>query len=206
MKEYIATGGVQSSGKTTFIFDLARQMKVAGMSTNVWTDIPRECPLPINEDNSSLTQWWIAAAMMRRTIELGSIYDYVLSDRTALDCVMYEVALRGWTPTALALMSATIEFLLTIPKTHILWVVKGWHTEGPKEETGRSGSIDFLRECEKASAMVLYHIQQSRRIPVTIIDLTDPPTFDQIIDPIDYSIDHLPDEPILKDPNILDPL
>lgn len=148
----ICFSGFQSTGKTTATFDLAKILKREGHSTNLWTDIPRRCPLKINENGRSDTQFWITGKMITETLELLDIYDYVVSDRTPLDCVAYEMATHELrtgsaeiTQTALTLYQMSRSFL-SYQQAEIIWVEKGY---GFKEEYGRSNHTVFKELSQK---------------------------------------------------------
>jgi len=149
---YIAFSGFQSTGKTTATFDLAKILKREGHSTNLWTDVPRRCPLKINELGRSDTQFWITGRMITETLELLDIYDYVISDRTPLDCVAYEMATHELrtgsgeiTETALTLYNFSKSFL-KYQQAEIIWVEKGF---GFVDEVGRSNHTAFKELSQK---------------------------------------------------------
>ena len=142
----ICFSGFQSTGETTATFELAKILKRDGHSTNVWTDIPRRCPLKINERGTPDTQFWIASRMVTETIELLNIYDYLVTDRTPLDCVAYEMAThelrtgnKEITEAALTLYNFSKTFL-KYQQAEILWVESGF---GYKDEVGRSNHSEF---------------------------------------------------------------
>jgi len=148
----ICFSGFQSTGKTTATFDLAKILKREGHSTNVWTDIPRRCPLKINERGRADTQFWIASRMVTETIELLDIYDYIVTDRTPFDCVAYEMATHELrtgdseiTEVALTLYNFSKTFL-KYQQAEIFWVEKGY---GFKEEFGRSTHSKFKQLSQK---------------------------------------------------------
>lgn len=171
---YISFSGFQSTGKTTATFALARELKKNGQSTNLWTDIPRRCPLNINQDGRSDTQFWIASRMVTETLELLDIYDYVISDRTPLDCVAYEMAThqlrtgsKEITPIALTLYQFAKSFL-EIQQAEILWVTKGY---GFQEEFGRSNHTEF----KELSAYWFNEVYQMAKedLNVRSVDMTE---------------------------------
>ncbi len=138
----ISFSGYQSTGKTTATFHLAQELKKMGKSVNLWVDIPRRCPLPINEDGRSDTQWWIMSKMIQETLELQKIYDYVITDRTPFDCVAYEMAAKGSyhiTPRAQLMYNYLLDFMKS-KRVTILWVDKGFEF---KSEKGRSDNTSF---------------------------------------------------------------
>lgn len=180
-KKYIALGGVQGTGKTTFALGLAHQLKVAGKSANIWTDIPRECPLPINEEGSTFTQLWLTGKMVTRTLELCQIYDYVISDRTPLDCVMYQLIQQGgWDCICDSIMEFTGHTLMNLDST-LLWVKKGWTPE--KFEKGRTTDEHFNKTAPDAALEVRMRLKSWERQGLHIIDvdLLSPPSLTDII-------------------------
>jgi hypothetical protein len=111
----ISLCGYQSLGKSTAVYEMAHYMKVKGnVSVGIWTDLPRHCPLSINEDGRSNTQFWIAGKMITTTLELLQIHDVVITDRTPYDCVVYELAVSQdkdlSAPMVKALYQLTKEF------------------------------------------------------------------------------------------------
>jgi len=143
----ISFSGFQSTGKTTATYILAQKLKQRHVSANLWTDIPRRCPFGINEHGRSDTQFWILSAMVKETLELLHIYDYVISDRTPLDCIAYEMATHEMrtgedeiTDKALSMYHYARAFLEE-QQAEIIWVEKGYNF---KEEHGRSNDSKFI--------------------------------------------------------------
>lgn len=175
MKTLISFFGSQSTGKTTATLELTNILKKNGLSANCWTDIPRECPLPFNQEGNSNTQFYISSHMTTRTLELLNIYDYVVTDRTALDCVAYEIAQQAihtreylWTYTATQIMNYQIDFLKK-NNCKLLRVVKGWPH---KMELGRTTHNEFNELSIRAFDDVYEAIRDS--LDILDVDLTKP--------------------------------
>jgi len=170
----ICFSGFQSTGKTTATFDLAKILKREGHSTNVWTDIPRRCPLKINEEGRSDTQFWITGRMITESLELLDIYDYVITDRTPFDCVAYEMATHELrtgsseiTPTALNLYNFSKAFL-AYQQAEIIWVEKGY---GFVDEVGRSNHTAF-RDLSQKWFDEVYEMAK-RDLPIRSVDMRE---------------------------------
>jgi thymidylate kinase len=172
----ISFSGFQSTGKTTATYILAKELKQRHKSTNLWTDIPRRCPLRINEEGRSDTQFWIMSTMIKETLELLNIYDFVISDRTPLDCVAYEMATHELrtgkdiiTDKALAMYNYARSFLRE-QQAEIIWVEKGYTF---KEEKGRSNHTKFKELSAKWFHEVYelaYHDLNVRKVDLTKVD------------------------------------
>jgi len=168
----IMHGGFQSLGKTSSVLQLAGALKAQHQSVNIWTDMPRRCPLKINEDGGTLTQWWIISAMIKETLELNNIYSWVISDRSPLDSVVYEntvYTLRNGVPSPHAgpMLTFIMDWLVAM-KIHIFWVVKGYPF---LMEKGRSEHSEF----KELSAHFFDEIREELKkyhIPVEEIDVT----------------------------------
>lgn len=126
MSNVISFSGFQSVGKTTATFALASELKKRGLSVNLWADIPRRCPLKINEDGGSATQFWIMSKMIQETLELANIFDVVITDRSPFDCVVYEAATSsGMTDRATTMLKYLYEFRTEV-NMRILYVDDGY--------------------------------------------------------------------------------
>ena len=86
--------GPHCSGKTTAVMTTAQALSVLGYKVGVGSEYIRDCPYPINEDGSYISQKWILdMQFIRESILESSDYDYVVMDRCILDPILYSVYL-----------------------------------------------------------------------------------------------------------------
>lgn len=165
----ISFSGYQSTGKTTATMQLAADLKKKGKSVGMWADLPRECPLGINEHNTARTQLWIAGKMLCRTEELLSLYDYVVTDRSLFDTVLYEMSLRSNSTLSRVLFDVSSVFAKEHNQT-ILWVTDGYdHIY----ERGRTENLAFNTSCLIYADNVLARLKATD-IDVREVDLRKP--------------------------------
>jgi len=88
----IAFAGIHSSGKTAGVLEMVSELKKR--SINAWfvVDVARTVRLPLNEKGNWLTQEVIAHRMAVQLLEAASKHDVVITDRTLLDCLAYNLA------------------------------------------------------------------------------------------------------------------
>lgn len=112
--------------------------------------------------------------MMARTVHLLSIHDYVVTDRSLFDVVMYEVALRGWTRRAETFLAMAEEFY-NYHAAHIVWAEKGYAF---KEERYRLADPVYIDKSRAAASAILDRICPTNdefgtgRLRLHIVDLT----------------------------------
>lgn len=102
MKNIISLSGTHGTGKSSMAYFTAANLKMAGRNVVVCDELARECPLPINQDASELTQFWIISAQIKREIKLMTKYEFVISDRSVFDALAYGTVLKvmdeSWAP------------------------------------------------------------------------------------------------------------
>jgi len=81
--------GSQGSGKTTLAYELATELKKSGKDVYVLSEVARSSPLPLNEDATKETQFWIFGKQMTR--EQSSKGEVLITDRTLLDPLVYGI-------------------------------------------------------------------------------------------------------------------
>lgn len=168
MSNIISFTGFQSTGKSTATFALASELKKIGCSVNLWTDMPRRSPLATNEKGGTGTQFWIMSKMIQETLELAQIYDWVITDRTPFDCVVYEAVIsNGFTPTA-KVMLEYLKAFREYSDTKIVYVESGYDFT---MEKGRSYDPDFIERSRMYFDLVYgqmvevdYHIEDLRQL------------------------------------------
>lgn len=90
----IGITGTHGTGKTTFLYKLAHDMKIryGDKSIGIISEIARNCPFPIFSSSSvstELAQLWIFTSQVKREIESSQRNDIVLTDRTIFDVIAY---------------------------------------------------------------------------------------------------------------------
>lgn len=87
LKHKIGFIGSQGTGKTTMMFELAVFLKKAKQDVSILSEVARSCPLPINEETTKESQFWIFGKQLTREQTMkGKI---LISDRTLLDVLLY---------------------------------------------------------------------------------------------------------------------
>ena len=81
--------GPQGSGKTTKCYELATELKKKGHDVYVLSEVARSCPLPLNENATLESQFWILGKQLTR--EQSARGKILISDRTVLDVFCYGV-------------------------------------------------------------------------------------------------------------------
>lgn len=92
MGKIISFAGIHSTGKTAAVLEFAGELKKKAI--NAWPvfDVARTTRLPINDKGTWLSQEVIAARMMVRQLEAAAANQIVITDRTPLDCLAYNLA------------------------------------------------------------------------------------------------------------------
>jgi thymidylate kinase len=140
---FISFFGFQSAGKTSKVSELTYELRKRSINAIQSTDLARRCPLPINEDGTTNTQYWITAKMIQEHTELTNIYDIVISDRTPFDCVAYQLALTDEFPITLYNITKEI-----YKDTILLYVKKPYQTEITKEHKRSTNKLFIERSRE----------------------------------------------------------
>ena len=88
---YIAYSGSHGTGKTTSVFEKAKELKITmrEKTVGVLAENVIFCPLPINKNTTPGSQMWIFTNKLQAEIEFLAKYDVVISDRTAVDAIAY---------------------------------------------------------------------------------------------------------------------
>lgn len=85
----IAFIGTHGTGKTTLSYSLTGELKKLGINAMMITETARKCPLPINKDCAFASQLWIMTTQICQEIELQSVYNDIVCDRSVLDGYVY---------------------------------------------------------------------------------------------------------------------
>ena len=90
----IGITGTHGTGKTTFLYKLAHDLKIrhSTKSLGIISEVARSCPLPIfsaKSEASERAQMWILASLIREEISKAAKFDIVISDRTVFDVIAY---------------------------------------------------------------------------------------------------------------------
>lgn len=105
----VAFTGAHGTGKTTAVFDLAARIKKARSgNVGILQETARDCPFPVLsvdcKQPSERSQLWIFTAHVNRELSEAPKYDWLISDRTCVDCIAYTV-FSGHTDLADAMMA-----------------------------------------------------------------------------------------------------
>ena len=108
----IAFSGSHGTGKTTAVFEKARELKIAlrDQRIGVLAENACFCPYPINRETTPESQMWIFTNHIASELSLLAKFDVVVSDRTALDAIAY---------TLVAGYDSLAEGMLMLCKEHL---------------------------------------------------------------------------------------
>lgn len=85
----LALIGTHGVGKTTLAFEICAQLKIAGHSVELVTEIARKSPFPVNESTTLESQLWILHQQIATELEMGPRAQYVVCDRAVIDNYAY---------------------------------------------------------------------------------------------------------------------
>jgi len=80
---------LKNCGKTTLAYKLCAQLKLRGYNSIVMDELARLCPFKINKSSTYKTEAWLVTSQIKTELELLDKFDYIISDRTAMDAVSY---------------------------------------------------------------------------------------------------------------------
>ena len=147
-KYKIALIGAQGSGKTTKGYELAAELKKRGKDVYVLSEVARSCPLPLNEDATEQSQFWIFGKQMTR--EQSTKAEILISDRTLLDPFIYGFRKYGRT------FKTLIPFVEEYMKTYAIVAYLPPSDEYLVDDGIRSTNKEFRDEIDK---LTLYFIK-----------------------------------------------
>ncbi|MGB7620751.1 MAG: AAA family ATPase, partial [Terriglobia bacterium] len=81
--------GTHGVGKTTLAFEICAQLKIAGHSVELVTEIARRSPFPVNESTTLESQLWILHQQIATELEMVPRAQYVVCDRAVIDNYAY---------------------------------------------------------------------------------------------------------------------
>jgi len=89
--EIISFTGTHGVGKTTSVYELAYQYKLKYPDKTVYTlnEVARNSPYLLNKKSCEQGQLWIFNEQIKQELELITYYDYIITDRTAVDSIAY---------------------------------------------------------------------------------------------------------------------
>ena len=92
----IAFSGAHGTGKTTSVYEFAAKAKKTCIgNVGVLMEVARDCKLPIIGKDSVMAsteaQNWIFGTQLQREIDLSHVNQWLISDRTIVDCIAYTV-------------------------------------------------------------------------------------------------------------------
>lgn len=90
----IAVVGSHGVGKTTKVFELAKQYKLSNPNDKIGIiqENVNNCPYGINQRTDVLSQYWIISDQIKTEIEYSKKYDITISDRSIFDPICYSMA------------------------------------------------------------------------------------------------------------------
>ncbi len=113
----ISFTGTHGTGKSTAVFDLAKQMKIENpnKTVGIFMENAKHSPLGFNKDKPKETQLWIFCNQLQSEIALATKYDILITDRTIFDSVAYTYYF-GFKELGDALFKTGREFIHTYDK------------------------------------------------------------------------------------------
>lgn len=82
MSTKVIITGAYCTGKTTLFHALDRELRNLGLSVASMPDLARNCPLPLNLEQTDISSIWLATTQIAREVEAeASAGDVVLCDR-----------------------------------------------------------------------------------------------------------------------------
>jgi hypothetical protein len=134
--------GTHGVGKSTMALNWASIYKQAnpGDSVGILPEIARTCPFPINEGMTEDSQTWIFHAQIKAEQECAAIYDTLVCDRTAIDCMAYAMFanLERWVGLHLPLAMHWADTY-----DQIIWMRPRHDNDYPADDGFRSTSRSF---------------------------------------------------------------
>ncbi len=88
----IAISGAHSTGKSTFIRKLAKELEERQIKFKLVSDLAVECPLPILRKHTVESTLWIASKNIADEIAAQHECEIIIVDRPILDCWAYFIA------------------------------------------------------------------------------------------------------------------
>jgi len=155
-KVKIAIIGTHGVGKTTECLKLCYLLKIAGKDAKFIGEISRICPLPINENTTKDAEKWILYTQIAKELSELPKYDFVISDRGAIDNYCYYLNKFGKEEYLDLLVnehSKTYDFIFKIPI--------GFVPEGLIEDGIRALDPVFQKDIDKLISSEL----KERNIP-----------------------------------------
>jgi len=94
----VALIGTHGTGKTTLAHELTAESKKRGIHAEFLGEVVRDCPLPINENQTREASEWIIYTQHTREIKLSGKCDLLICDRSIVDGYVYRYNLFGRDP------------------------------------------------------------------------------------------------------------
>lgn len=132
----IAFTGTHGTGKTTSVFDKAKEMKLlhSDKKVSILVENAADCPLPINKEGTERTQLWIFSNQMSREISMSAKYDILVCDRTVCDSIAYGIS-NGFTDLAKHQIALASRFVDTYDEIYFKTVENNnwWFNDGLRD-------------------------------------------------------------------------
>ena len=155
----LAITGSFGTGKTTQLFDLAREYKYKypAKSIGIIQEIARFCPFPVNETPDIESQAWIFSTQLKEEIEYSKLYDIVLCDRTLFDSVAY-AKVNGLEKEANLMYQLALDFVTTYDSIIFRNISK---SDFLIADGFRSTNIKFRQDVENELLEIYDYIQKN---------------------------------------------
>ncbi len=144
----VAISGTHGTGKTTSVFDLARQLKITYPKKTIipLTEQAALSPYPINKEATKKSQMWIFVSQIARELELLSRFDIVVSDRSAVDSIAY-ARFCGFDELADDMVSMVRHHMPVYKQIHFKFRLENefWFPDGLRDSDDR----DFREKIER---------------------------------------------------------
>ena len=139
----IAYSGTHGTGKTTRVFEKAKELKVKfpKKTVGVLSENVIHCPLPVNKETTTLSQLWIFCDQMKNEIEMSTRFDILVCDRSIFDSIAYMWRIDR--ETAESLLEVGRRFLDTYD---VIYFLRAKNNEYLVENELRNGTDREFRE------------------------------------------------------------
>jgi nicotinamide riboside kinase len=143
----LALIGTHGVGKTTLAFEICAQLKIAGYSVELVTEIARRSPFPVNESTTLESQLWILHQQIAIELEMTPRAQYVVCDRAVIDNYAYlsnKFDRQPYLEPMLAQWMKSYDLLIHIPLREEKITADGFRSENVEFQRTIDGRVRSL--------------------------------------------------------------
>jgi nicotinamide riboside kinase len=145
----IALIGTHGTGKTTLAHELTAESKKIGINTEFLGEVVRNCPLPINEEQTIEASEWIIYSQYIKELEHTGRCDLLVCDRSIVDGYVYFYNKFGRLPNLERFVkdkARTYKYLIRIPVNQRFLINDGVRSIDPVFQKDIDKAFDFILE------------------------------------------------------------